>query len=77
MNLERGQTVLIHAAGGVGHYAVQLAKARGAKVIASASAKNRDFVLGLGADEFVDYMAQPFEEVVKNVDAAPLVRRGE
>jgi NADPH:quinone reductase-like Zn-dependent oxidoreductase len=69
MNLERGQTVLIHAAGGVGHYAVQLAKARGAKVIASASAKNRDFVLGLGADEFVDYTAQPFEEVVKNVDA--------
>jgi NADPH:quinone reductase-like Zn-dependent oxidoreductase len=70
MKLERGQTVLIHAAsGGVGHYAVQLAKARGAKVIASASGKNREFVLGLGADEFVDYTAQPFEEVVKNVDA--------
>jgi NADPH:quinone reductase-like Zn-dependent oxidoreductase len=69
MKLERGQTVLIHAAaGGVGHYAVQLAKARGAKVIATASAKNREFVLSLGADEFVDYTAQPFEEVVKNVD---------
>jgi NADPH:quinone reductase-like Zn-dependent oxidoreductase len=70
MHLERGQTVLIHAAaGGVGHYAVQLAKARGARVIASASAKNREFVLGLGADEFVDYTARSFEEVVQNVDA--------
>ncbi len=70
INLEPDQTVLIHAAaGGVGHYAVQLAKARGAKVIATASGKNREFVLGLGADEFVDYTARPFEEQVSNIDA--------
>ena len=65
LKLEAGQTVLIHAAaGGVGHFAVQLAKARGAKVIGTASSRNRDFVLGLGADHFVDYHAQPFEEQV-------------
>lgn len=70
MKLSSGQTVLIHAAaGGVGHYAVQLAKARGARVIATASSKNRDFVLGLGADEVVDYRERPFEEVVHDVDA--------
>lgn len=65
MQLSAGQTILIHAAaGGVGHYAVQLARARGAHVIASGSAKNRDFILGLGADEFIDYTARPFEEQV-------------
>jgi NADPH:quinone reductase-like Zn-dependent oxidoreductase len=67
--LEAGQTVLIHgAAGGVGHLAVQLAKASGARVIATGSAKRRDFLLGLGADQFVDYTAQPFEQVVEPVD---------
>ena len=70
MQLRAGQTVLIHAgAGGVGHYAVQLAKARGARVIATASEQNRAFVLGLGADEVVDYRARPFEEQVRDVDA--------
>jgi NADPH:quinone reductase-like Zn-dependent oxidoreductase len=70
MSLAAGQTILIHAAaGGVGHYAVQLAKARGAVVIGTASAANRRFVLGLGADEFVDYRERPFEEQVSNVDA--------
>ena len=70
LELQAGQTVLIHAAaGGVGHFAVQLAKARGARVIATASAKNRDFVLGLGADEVIDYRAYPFEEQVSGVDA--------
>ena len=70
MNLQAGQRVLIHAAaGGVGHFAVQLAKARGATVIGTASSKNRDFVLALGADEFVDYHAQPFEKQVAGVDA--------
>lgn len=70
MYLSSGQTVLIHAAaGGVGHYAVQLAKARGARVIATASSRNRDFVLGLGADEVVDYQERPFEKVVRDVDA--------
>ena len=70
MQLVAGQTVLIHAAaGGVGHFAVQLAKARGARVIATASAANRDFVTGLGADQVIDYRARPFEEQVANVDA--------
>lgn len=70
MGLSAGQTVLIHAAaGGVGHLAVQLARARGAHVIGSASTRNRDFVLGLGADEFIDYTAQPFEWQVSGVDA--------
>ena len=70
MNLSSGQTVLIHAgSGGVGHFAVQLAKARGARVVATASGKNRDFVLGLGADEFIDYHAQRFEDAVKDADA--------
>jgi NADPH:quinone reductase-like Zn-dependent oxidoreductase len=70
MGLRAGQTLLIHAAaGGVGHYAVQLARVRGAHVIASGSAKNRDFILGLGADEFIDYTAAPFEEQVSGVDA--------
>ncbi|SMB79202.1 NADP-dependent oxidoreductase [Deinococcus hopiensis] len=70
MDLRAGQTVLIHAgAGGVGHFAVQLARARGARVIATGSAANRDFILGLGADEVVDYRARPFEEQVRNVDA--------
>jgi NADPH:quinone reductase-like Zn-dependent oxidoreductase len=67
--LSAGQRVLIHAAaGGVGHYAVQLAKWKGAEVIGTASARNRDFVRGLGADEVVDYEAGPFEETVRNVD---------
>lgn len=70
MNLQSGQTILIHAAaGGVGHYAVQLAKARGAHVIATGSARNREFILGLGADQFVDYQERPFEQQVSNVDA--------
>ena len=70
MDLQAGQTVLIHAgSGGVGHFAVQLAKARGARVIATTSEKNRDFVLGLGADEVIDYRARPFEEQASGVDA--------
>ena len=48
--------------------AVQLAKAKGAIVIGTASGKNEQFVRELGANEFVDYTAQPFEEVVKDVD---------
>lgn len=54
--LKRGQTVLIAGgAGGVGHLAVQFAKHAGARVIATGSARNRDYVLGLGADEYLDY----------------------
>ncbi|WP_259014290.1 NADP-dependent oxidoreductase [Emticicia fluvialis] len=61
--------VLIHAAaGGVGHFAVQLAKHLGAYVIGTASAVNKEFVLSLGADEYFDYKAQPFEEVINDID---------
>lgn len=64
-----GQRVLIGAAaGGVGHYAVQVAKYLGAHVTGTASAANRDLVLSLGADAFVDYTAQPYETVVKDMD---------
>lgn len=67
--LAKGQTVLVHAgAGGVGHFAVQLAKWKGAKVIATTSAANIEFVKSLGADEVVDYKSVRFEEVVKDVD---------
>ena len=67
--LSAGQTVLIHAAaGGVGSMAVQIAKARGAHVIGTASARNADFVKSLGADEVIDYTMTKFEDVVKDVD---------
>ncbi len=67
--LQAGQTVLIHAAaGGVGSFAVQLAKARGARVIATASAVNTGLVADLGADQFIDYTRTRFEHVVKEVD---------
>lgn len=70
IQLQAGQTVLIHAgAGGVGHYAVQLAKTRGARVIATASEHNRALVESLGSDEVLDYRARPFEEQVSGVDA--------
>jgi NADPH:quinone reductase-like Zn-dependent oxidoreductase len=69
--LERGQTALIAgAAGGVGHFAVQFAKGAGAKVIGTGSSRNRDFVLGLGADEYVDYSEQDVGEAVSGVDVA-------
>ncbi len=67
--LTSGQKVLIHAAaGGVGHLAVQLAKAKGAFVIGTVSAKNAEFARGLGVDELIDYRATPFEDKVKDVD---------
>jgi len=67
--LEQGQTVLIHGgAGGVGSMAVQLAKWKGAHVIATASKENQDFLKQLGADETIDYRNQKFEEVAKSVD---------
>lgn len=68
-HLKRGQTVLIHgASGGVGHFAVQLAKHAGARVIGTASASNLAFVKSLGADVTIDYKEQRFEDVAKNVD---------
>lgn len=67
--LSAGQTLLVHAAsGGVGSIAVQLAKARGCRVIGTASGRNEEFVRSLGVDEFVDYTATRFEEVVSGVD---------
>ncbi len=64
-----GQRVLVHAAsGGVGSLAVQIAKAKGAFVIGTASAGNRDLVESLGVDEFIDYASQPFEDTAKDID---------
>ena len=68
-NLTAGQRVLIHAAaGGVGSFAVQLAKIRGAYVLGTASTSNQEFLRELGVDEPIDYTAGPFENKVKNVD---------
>jgi NADPH:quinone reductase-like Zn-dependent oxidoreductase len=68
-HLKRGQTVLIHgASGGVGHFAVQFAKNAGARVIGTASADNVAFLKSLGADVVIDYKAQRFEDVARNVD---------
>lgn len=67
--LEEGQRVLIHGgAGGVGHFAVQFAKAKGAVVMATAARDDLDFVRELGADEAIDYKARRFEDVARDVD---------
>jgi NADPH:quinone reductase-like Zn-dependent oxidoreductase len=67
--LQAGQTVLIFgASGGVGHFAVQIAKARGAKVIATASTAHQDLLKELGVDQAIDYSKTKFEDVVKDVD---------
>ena len=64
-----GDRVLVHAAaGGVGHLAVQVAKVRGAHVIATARAEKHDFLRDLGVDEPIDYTAEPFEEAAADVD---------
>jgi NADPH:quinone reductase-like Zn-dependent oxidoreductase len=69
--LERGQTALIAGAGGgVGHFAVQFAKHAGARAIGTGSSRNRDFVLGLGADQWVDYAQEDVAEAVSGVDLA-------
>jgi len=68
-DVQPGQRVLIHAAaGGVGHLAVQIAKARGAHVIGTASVAKHDLLHDLGIDEAIDYRAEAFERVVKPVD---------
>ena len=67
--LKAGRRLLITGgSGGVGSLAIQFAKARGAHVTALASARNEAFVRGLGADEFIDYRAQPFEDVASDMD---------
>ncbi|MGZ4966250.1 MAG: NADP-dependent oxidoreductase [Chthoniobacterales bacterium] len=69
--LTSGQKVLIHGgSGGVGSFAVQIAKARGARVIATASTRNQDLLKQLGVDVPIDYTKQKFEEIAKDVDVA-------
>lgn len=69
LKLARGRRVLINgAAGGVGHFALQLAKARDAHVVAVASGRHEAFLRDLGADEFVDYTTTDVAEAVKDVD---------
>ena len=69
-NVQAGQRVLVHgAAGGIGAYAVQLAKWKGAHVTGTASAGNHEFARSLGADNMIDYNATRFEMVLKDLDA--------
>lgn len=68
-NIKEGQTVLIHGgAGSVGYFAIQFARNTGAKIITTASGKDRDFLLSLGADQVINYHTERFEEIVKEVD---------
>jgi NADPH:quinone reductase-like Zn-dependent oxidoreductase len=67
--LTKGQKVLIHgAAGGVGSFAVQLARWRGARVIATTSVRNFDFLHGLGAEDVIDHATEEFENKVREAD---------
>ena len=89
-HLEKGQTVLIHgASGGVGSFAVQIAKAKGARVIGTGSSANQDLLKQLQVDVPVDYTKQRFEDLARNVDVVidpvggetlgrsyPVVKRG-
>ncbi|MGV9777880.1 NADP-dependent oxidoreductase [Streptosporangium sp. NPDC003464] len=69
VGLAGGERVLVNgAAGGVGHFAVQLAKIRDAHVIGVASTRHEEFLRGLGVDEYVDHTRVPAEEVVGEVD---------
>jgi NADPH:quinone reductase-like Zn-dependent oxidoreductase len=88
--LSAGQTILIHGgSGGVGSFAIQIARAKGAKVIATASTTNQDLLKQLGADVAIDYTKTKFEDVAKDVDVVfdtvgrdtlarsyPVVKRG-
>jgi NADPH:quinone reductase-like Zn-dependent oxidoreductase len=70
LKLQRGETILIQGgAGGVAGFAIQFAKHLGARVVTTTSAANRDYVLGLGADQVIDYTAQDFTKVVHGCDA--------
>jgi NADPH:quinone reductase-like Zn-dependent oxidoreductase len=70
LKLQRGETILIQGgAGGVAGFAIQFAKHLGARVITTTSAANRDYVLGLGADQVIDYNVQDFTKLVSDVDA--------
>lgn len=77
-HLEAGQKVFIQAgAGGVGTFAIQLAKHLGARVATTTSAGNADLVRSLGADEVIDYQAQQFEDVLRDHDAVLITVRGD
>ena len=68
-NVKKDDRVLIHAgSGGVGHFAIQIAKSLGAHVITTSSAKNKDFVMMLGADEHIDYRTQAFQDILTDLD---------
>ncbi|SON50148.1 NADP-dependent oxidoreductase [Vibrio tapetis] len=68
-DVQAGQRVLVHAgAGGVGHLAIQIAKAKGAIVVATASAANQDLLVEFGADQAVDYAKAPLSEQIEAVD---------
>lgn len=76
--IDKGQTVLIHGgSGGVGHFAIQIAKARGARVIATASTANQDVLKQFGVDQAIDYTTTKFEDVVKDVDVVLDAVRGD
>lgn len=81
-NVQPGQSVLIEgASGGIGIFAIPIAKIRGAKVLATASTANQDFLKQLGADVAIDYKTQKFEDIAKDVDETlkrsyPIVKRG-
>jgi NADPH:quinone reductase-like Zn-dependent oxidoreductase len=67
--VKAGQTVLVNgAAGGVGHFAVQMAKIQGARVIGVASARNEAFLRTLGVDQIIDYTTMPVDQAAQNVD---------
>jgi NADPH:quinone reductase-like Zn-dependent oxidoreductase len=68
-DLKAGQSVLIHGgSGGVGHFAVQFAKAKGARVLTTVSTENLDFARSLGADVVIDYKKQRFEKMASDLD---------
>ncbi|EEK78011.1 NADP-dependent oxidoreductase [Bacillus cereus] len=70
MQLQKGQKILIHAgSGGVGTFAIQLAKIMGATVTTTASEAGANLVKSLGADEIINYKTEKFEEILKNYDA--------
>lgn len=67
--VREGDKVLIHAgSGGVGHFAIQIAKSMNAHVITTSSSQNKDFVMSLGADEHIDYRLQAFDEILGDID---------
>jgi NADPH:quinone reductase-like Zn-dependent oxidoreductase len=76
--LKAGGSVLVHgAAGGVGSFAVQLAKAKGIRVYGTASAQNQAYLKELGVDQPIDYQATRFEDVARNVDVVFDTQGGE